>query len=412
MISYDEALNTILQHTQPLGRQRIRLENLLGAFLARPVVARYDMPLFDNAAVDGFGVQLADVQQASEGSPAKLGLAGVVQAGDAPNLQLQSGQTVKVLTGASVPAGVEAVIMREFCEEQNGYVYLKLPARQGENIRRRGEEFRKGHEVLPAGMLVTPPVIGLLASFGYTSYWVHHKPRVALVSTGNELVRPGKPLGKGQIYDSNSYAMAASLRNLGIEWCQVYSVRDEARSTRQVLARALKEADVVIPLGGVSVGDYDLVKEVLTNLGVEQIFWKIAMKPGKPVYFGRFQSSKSARPKLVFGLPGNPVSALVTYHQLVKPALLKMMGAQAPAPLQLQAVLAKSLKKKPARMEFVRGFLAQESGQLVVYPTIGQDSHMLWGLSKANCLIPFPTEAQVLAKDEAVPVELLGWSFH
>lgn len=410
MISYEEALSTVLSHARPLPARRLKLENLLGSYLARPLVAGHDMPLFDNSAVDGFGVHLADAGLASKDIPARLSLSGVVQAGDQRNMSLQPGEAVKILTGAPVPAGAEAIVMREYCEERENDVFIQQKPRPEENIRKQGEEFRKGDTILPAGTLVTPPVIGLLAACGQTSFHAHQKPRVALISTGNELIKPGKPLAPGQIYESNSYTLAAALNQLGIHPYKIYHVKDESSATRRTLSNALRESDVVIPLGGVSVGDYDLVKETLAELGVQRIFWKIAIKPGKPIYFGKSGNGIGKREKLVFGLPGNPVSALLTFHQLVQPALLKMMGAQEPLPIKLQAILTTSLRKKAGRLEFVRGIMAVKGEQLTVTPTFGQDSHMLSGISRANCLIHFPINQELLSEWDSVTVEPLNWS--
>jgi len=409
MITYEEALATILSTVLPLPKQRVRLDKLLGCVLAEPAVTRTDLPHFDNSAVDGYGVCVSDLGGASIESPVRLKLAGVIQAGDAGDIQMSPGTTVKILTGAPVPAGVEAVVMLEYCDEQNGDVYVRQPVNPGENVRRRGEEFLRGQEVLESNIRVSPPVVGLLATLGYPSFMVYRRPRVALISTGNELVEPGKPLLPGQIYDSNSYALASALSALGVEASFSLHARDDQAATSKAFARAMSSCDVVISLGGVSVGDYDFVKDVVERLGVSTIFWRIAMKPGKPVYFGQVESPPGSRQKLVFGLPGNPVSALVTFHQLVRPALLKMMGLEAVSTMKLSATVKKSIRKRAGRLEFVRGALSTENGQLYVQATSGQESHMLGGLSRADCLIYFERDAELLAEGDQVAVELLNW---
>lgn len=410
MISFADARSQILASVLQLGRQEVRLTKLLGSYLAQPVIATGDLPGFDNSAVDGFGVLASDVSPASDGSPVKLRVSGVIQAGDPGNERLVSGTALKILTGAPVPPTADSVVMKEFCEEKNGFVLVKQPIRIGENIRRRGGEYKKGQEVLPKGVRVTPPVIGLLATLGFSSFPVYMKPRLAVVGTGNELVKPGRPLQQGQIYDSNSYALVAAAQDAGVDVCRSFLARDDADSTRNAVTQALRESDVLITAGGVSVGDYDIVKDVLEECGVSGLFWRIAIKPGKPVYFGTLDSKSGSKRKLVFGLPGNPVSALVTFHQLVRPALLKMMGAGSADRFTLTATLKKRIAKKAGRLEFVRGILAIESGQLVVQPAAGQDSHMLGGLSQADCLIYFPLEQELLPEGESVQVELLSWS--
>ncbi|MHB9132455.1 MAG: molybdopterin molybdotransferase MoeA [Armatimonadota bacterium] len=407
MISFAEAHSIVLAHAHPLDTTSLPLEQLPSAYLAEPVIATADMPLFDNSAVDGYGVRLADVEGTSAESPACLRVCATIRAGDAACEAFASGLAVKVLTGAPVPAWVEAVVMREDCAESPGKVAVKRQPRAGENIRRRGEEFSQGEEVLPAGMRITPAVIGVLATCGYAQFPVYRKPRVALIVTGNELVDPGQPLGPGQIYDSNSYMLVDALREMGIHEPLHSRAADDPALLREQLSNALANADVVITVGGVSVGDYDFVKEVCEELGVVTQCWKVAIKPGKPFYFGTRANANGE--KLVCGLPGNPVSALVTFHELVKPALLRMMGAAEVCPPMLIATLTKSLRKKAGRMEFVRGFASARDGQLVVEPTVGQDSHMLGGMAKANCLIHFPQEANALAVGDTVDIELLGW---
>ncbi len=410
MISFEEARAQILASVSPLGKQEVKLTKLLGSFLSEPVTAAQDLPGFDNSAVDGFGVLVSDVHSATADSPARLHLSGVIRAGDPGNLHLAPGNVVKILTGAPVPHSVDAVVMREYCEESNGYVYVRQAADRGENIRRKGGEFRQGQVVLQQGMRVTPPVIGLLATLGYSSAPVFKKPRLAVIGTGDELVKPGRPLACGQIYDSNSYALVAAAKGLGIDVCRSYLARDDFDSTANVIRLALRESDVLISAGGVSVGDYDIVKDVLEDCGVHGLFWKIAMKPGKPVYFGTLDSKQGSRRKLVFGLPGNPVSALVTFHELVAPALRKMMGAKSVLPQTLLVTLGQTLKKRPGRLEFVRGSLVLEEGAMVVRPTTGQDSHMLGGLSQANCLIHFPADEEQLPEGSQARVDLLDWS--
>jgi molybdopterin molybdotransferase len=409
MMTFEEALRTILGCTQTLSIQRLRLESLLGSVLAKSVVAPFHLPLFNNSAVDGFGVRVQDIQGASQEEPITLPLRGTVQAGDTGRINLQSGTTLKILTGAPIPIGVEAVVMKEFCDEGEDSVTFQTSTQPLENIRKRGEEFKKGATVLPPGMVVTPPVIGLLATLGYSSFPVFRKPSVGLISTGNELIKPGTPLNAGQIYDSNTYALTAALKTITITKINTYYAKDTLSATQRAFQKALAENDVIISLGGISVGDYDYVKDVAETLGVRTLFWKISIKPGKPVYFGIYQ--KGQRQKWVFGLPGNPVSALVTFHQLVQPALLKMMGyALLPEEIPYTAVLTQDIKKKPGRMEFVRGILKRQNGIFTVSPTRGQDSHMLSGLAHANCLIHFASEEATLRQGERVSITPLRWA--
>lgn len=409
MITYAEALDIIQQQTPLLETEVRPLEDLLGLALSEPIRAPHDMPLFDNSAVDGFGVRCADVVEASEQQSVTLQNIGTIQAGDAGEALLGKGQAIKILTGAPIPVGVEAVMMQEFTQSENGKVAVQKSLKPGDNIRFRGEEFKQGDEVLPENIQVTPPVVGLLASLGLTSARVYRRPKVAVVVTGNELVPPGQSLAPGQIYESNSYSLIAALKALGCEPMTVYCVGDSLEEARVTLLEALEQADVLITSGGVSVGEFDWVKEAAQSLGVEKHFWKVAIKPGKPVFFGSQANSQTK--KLIFGLPGNPVAVMLTFYLLVKPALLQMQGLQVQSPTAtLEARLLSDLRKRPERLDFIRGQLGRDENGLTVMPTTGQGSHMLSGLVQADCLLPFALEASELASGRQVEVLPLSWS--
>ena len=413
MIPYEEARSIVLSNVQPLPKIRVRLERLLGSVLGESVVANHDLPIFDNSAVDGYGICLADVRGASKFDSRSLPVAAEIRAGEAGPQSLPSASAFRIFTGAPVPPGVDAVVMREDCIEDGDQVRIQKEPKSGENIRRRGDEFLRGQEILPDGVRVTPPLIGLLASLGQASFMVHRKPTIAIIVTGSELVKPGKALSPGKIFDSNSFALKAACDALGIEDILPLSCKEDLNETRKVLALGLDFADIVITTGGVSVGDYDFVKDVYEELGVKTLFYKIAMKPGKPVYFGASMHRRKHKIQYAFGLPGNPVSALVTFNQLVKPAILKLMGQENPlfgqSVSQVKAKLSRDLRKAAGRTEFVRAVVSTSGGELCAHPTSGQDSHMLGGLSMANALIVFPQDAEHLPQGSLVSVELLNW---
>ncbi|MBX9719975.1 MAG: molybdopterin molybdotransferase MoeA, partial [Candidatus Obscuribacterales bacterium] len=292
MISYDEARSIVLSNVHALPKTRVRLEKLLGMVTGEPVMANLDLPLFDNSAVDGYGVCLNDVRGASESNPISLPVSAELRAGDPGHDPLPSSAAVKIFTGAAVPIGVDAVVMREFCVEENGSVQIKKEPKPGDNIRRRGDEFLRGCEILPEGVRITPAVIGLLANFGQASFMVHKKPTVAVITTGNELIKPGKPLTPGKIYDSNSAAIKAACEALGIEDYLPLHCREDLNESRKVIGLGLDFADLVITIGGVSAGDHDYVPQVFEELGIRKLFHKIAVKPGKPLYFGTAQHRK------------------------------------------------------------------------------------------------------------------------
>ncbi len=403
-VSFEEAREIVLARARPLGVEQVELAQAWGRVLASPVRAAFDLPRFDNSAMDGFGVRIADVAAASPERPARLPVRATVHAGEAAGTALPTGAAVKLLTGAPVPAGVEAVVMREDTEEDDGLVRVRRAATAGENIRRRGEEYRAGETVLEAGTWITPPVVGLLATFGLTSVEVYVRPRVAVIVTGKELVQPGERLAAPQIYDANSFSLAGALAAWGLPASSLGRVSDDLAETREALAQALATAEVVLTVGGVSVGEHDWVKEACARCGVETQFWGVAMKPGKPTFFGLGRQGQ-----LVFGLPGNPVAVLVAYHQFVKPALLAVLGVREVRPMVLTAELAAPVRKKRGRLEFLRGWAEVAEGRLVVRPTNGQDSHMLGGLASANCLLHVAAEAESLAVGESVRVQFLSW---
>jgi molybdopterin molybdotransferase len=421
LLSLSEAREQILNNTARLPEKKVLMIDVNGHYLAESITAKFKLPPFDNSAVDGYGVLLKDVESASEKEPVELRYLGEVKAGSAADLQIEPRTCIKILTGAPIPSGVEAVVMREYCDLRDGIVYVTKPAAHLENIRIAGEEFDEGAQVLPAGILASPPVVGLLANFGYERFSVIEKPRVAVVVTGDELIKPGQPLAPGQIYDTNSFSMRAALLALGIREIKIIHVKDTVGATRNAFEEALNFADAVISSGGVSVGDYDYVKEVLEQVGVKTVFWGVKVKPGKPVYFGVVASAAGRGNKLIFGLPGNPVSLLVTYHQLVKPALAKMMGKveQKSTAVKFRARMlpdaesrtrALSSKKAAGRLDLVRGTLSTtEEGLLIATPTTGQDSHMLSGLAAAECFIHIEAGQEAVSEGSPVTIEPIDW---
>lgn len=428
MVSFDEAKEIILDRVSSsvLQTETVSLGECLRRVLAEPIKSPIDLPLFNNSAVDGYGVLVEDIAMASPTQPVKLKLSGEIAAGSHDSLpEVSPGHCLRILTGAQTPATAEAVVMKEFCTiltsspapsspspapsssspapTSADEILITRPARIGENIRLQGEEIETGSTVLSAGTAITPPILGLIASLGLTDIAVRRAPRVAVVSTGDELKEPGQPLTTGEIYNSNSYALTAALNALGATDVNRRHCRDDRAVTREVLAEVLAANDIIITAGGVSVGEYDHVKDVFEELGVETVFWKIAIKPGKPVYFGMYQN------KPVFGLPGNPVSALVTFQLFVKPAIFKMLGMPSEPPKTYQARLARNLKKKAGRLDFVRGKLDCVEGRLEAMPVFGQESHMLSGLAQADCLLQFAQELEFLPEGENIAVNLLNW---
>jgi molybdopterin molybdotransferase len=404
VLEFEEALEIILKHARRAIPLRISPKDSLGYVLAEEIKARESIPLFDSSSVDGYAVQVRDIKTASDLNPVQLPVALTVSAGSSVPRSLKPLQTIKIMTGAPLPRKTDAVVMKEAVRVRGETIIFTSPGKEGANIRRRGEEFSQGEVVLSKGTVVTPPVIGLLATLGYGEVKVYGKPSVALVITGNEVRSPSDVLRRGQIRDSNSYSISAVLRTIGISPVLVVRVRDKKEDLSKAFARAIKKADVVVSAGGVSVGDFDFVKDVLSDLRVKTVFWRVAMKPGKPNYFGTRGS------KLIFGLPGNPVSALVSLETLVVPALQKMTGLPRTSDLVQPAVIETEFRRSPGRVEFVRAVAARmPDGTYTVKPVIGQGSHMLGGLAKANCLMMLSEEKDRIEKGETVVIRFLSW---
>lgn len=418
MLTYDQALAKVLDVCSRISPavETVDLSNAAFRVLAEDLKAPFDLPRFNNSAVDGFGVNVSDLLSASQANPVTLSLMATVAAGTEAGASgitgeaaLPAGSCVKILTGAPVPETVEAVIMREYCQETDGQVIVTCTTRIGENIRLTGEELEEGRVVLAPGTRLTPPAIGLAATVGASRVKCYRQPRIALVSTGDELIEPGQSLLPSQIYNSNSYALSAALTGLHINQESItrYHCLDTEESVKVTLSQALANCDVLITLGGVSVGDRDYVKSTLEQMDVRTVFWKASIKPGKPIYFGTMSDQK-----VIFGLPGNPVSALVTFHLFVKPALMLLQGTTSDAaPEVVTARLSNSLKKKAGRLDFVRAIVSRnKDGQVQAKPTTGQDSHMLTGLATANALIHFEQELEYRAEGDIVDVQFLNWS--
>jgi molybdenum cofactor synthesis domain-containing protein len=408
MLAYEDALALITRTIKPGPVARLPLYSATGCAVARDIKARLDMPGFDNSAMDGYGVYVADTVGASARRPAVLTLASESRAGGAIPKKLKPGQAVRIFTGAPVPRGVEAVVIQEQCETVEGAVRIRTPAQPGQNIRKRGEEYKRGATLFARGTRVTPAVISVLASQGYKLLPVRGRPRVAVVTSGDELAAAGERLARGQIYDSNTPGLLGALTQLGIS-ARSMNVADRLSAAKKQLSRALAASDFVLVAGGISVGDYDVIRTALGEAGVRQVYWQLAIKPGKPNYFGVLRKGGERKhDTYVFGLPGNPVSALVSFLKLVRPGLARHMGTEW-QPLRLPARLTSRLSKKPGRLEWVRARLVEHREGLRVTPLAAQGSHMLGGLAQADCLIDFPCDTAELAVGSSVMVEVINY---
>lgn len=396
LIPLDDALSQMLGRITPLNTsESVPLVQAFGRITARDVVSPLDVPGFDNSAMDGYAVRLSDIA-----TDAPLMVAGKAFAGQPYHGEWPVGSCIRIMTGAPVPAGCDAVVMQEQTEQTDTGVRFTAPVKAGQNIRRCGEDIANGAVVFPAGTRLTVAELPVLASLGIPEVDVIRKIRVALFSTGDELQLPGQPLGDGQIYDTNRLAVHLMLEQLGCEVINLGIIRDDPEQLRQTFIKADSEADVVISSGGVSVGEADYTKTILDELG-EIGFWKLAIKPGKPFAFGKLSHSWFC------GLPGNPVSAALTFYQLVQPLLAKLSGftgsTQAP---RLRVRAASRLKKSPGRLDFQRGVLQRDAnGELTVSTTGHQGSHIFSSFNQGNCFIVLERERGHVEAGEWVEVE-------
>lgn len=396
LISLEEAQAKMLAQLQPLrDRVSVPLADAVGRITAVPVASPIDVPPFDNSAMDGYAVRLADIA-----SDRPLKIAGKAFAGAPFNGDWPAGSVVRIMTGAPVPPGCEAVVMQEETREVEEGIVINAPVRAGQNIRLIGEDIRRDQPVLAAGVRLGAAELPLLASLGLAEVSVLRKLRVAVFSTGDELQPVGQPLAPGQIYDTNRFTVSLMLHKLGCEVIDLGIIKDDPQALRHAFAEADRQADVVISTGGVSVGEADFTKAMLDELGVIT-FWKLAIKPGKPFAFGRLASSWFC------GLPGNPVSAAVTFYQLVQPLLAALTGqSESPLPPRLRARAASRLKKSPGRLDFQRGVMSRGAdGELEVRSTGHQGSHVFSSFAAANCFIVLERDRGAVEPGEWVEVE-------
>lgn len=401
MISVRQALDLVLQELPRTGQETVPLASARGRVLAAAVEAPRDVPPFRNSAMDGYAVRSADVELASASAPVSLRVLETVGAGSVARQAVASGTATRIMTGAPVPEGADAVVRVEDTGEAGDAVLVRAAVAPHGNVRDAGEDIRAGETVLEAGRRLRPADIGLLASLGLPAVAVARRPRVAILATGDELVDVGEPLGPGQIVNSNAYTLAAAVEEAGGEPLRLGIVRDQRERLRAAFAEALT-ADVMLSTGGVSVGNFDYVRSILAELGYQERFWKVAQKPGKPLTFGLCERTPA------FGLPGNPVSSLVCFYLYVLPALRAMMGrAQVHLPTAA-ATLAAPLRGAAGLTEFVRCSLHGPPDAYEARSTGTQSSGALRSLSLGDGLIIAPPDSGTLAAGARVNVLLLG----
>ena len=406
-ITPTEALQIVLDHAPLLGAETIAFADARGRVLAEGVRSNRQLPPTDNSAMDGFAVRSADLGSASADHPVLLEVVSEIPAGGSAERTLQAGEAARVFTGAPIPVGSDAVVMQEDTTRDGDRVAVSVSPKPHTHIRNAGEDVDLGDQVLEAGALIGPAEIGMLASLGRTVISVHQRPRVAILSGGDELIEPdGDPSG-GRIVASNSYSIAAQCLEVGAEPVYLGIARDTPDDIERRLRAGLR-ADVLVSSAGISVGDRDYVRGVLEKLGCSLLFWGVNMKPGYPLAFGRFEASDGP---LVFGLPGNPVSAMMGFEQFVRPALRKMAGRRSLFRPTVRARLAEGFQKQAGRLHFVRVDLERDGDAIVARSTGNQGSGVLRSMLLARGLLIFPAEASELREGDTATVQILDEDF-
>ena len=380
--SVAEAQQLVLDRVRPLAAERVPVGEAAGRVLAEPALARTDLPPFRNSAMDGYAVRAADV-------PGELPIVFNIAAGSPSPRPLGPGEAMAISTGGVVPEGCDAVVPIEYVVATGNSVTVAQGVMGGANIRLRGGDLHEGDVVVPAGVRLSPARIGALAAAGVAEVAVHRRPRVAVLTTGSELVAPGRPLAPGQVYEANGAILAAQAAAAGCDVLRIPAVADDEAAHRASIEQGLA-CDVLVTSGGVSVGPHDLVRRVGAALGVEEVFWRVSVKPGKPVAFGVRGET------LVFGLPGNPVSSLVSFELFVRPALLALQGLAEPLPRFEPGRLARPLRRG-LRDELVRARTRPDGDVMLIEPLSGQDSHMIARAAEADALVWVPAGEGELA---------------
>lgn len=392
------ARQAILERLTPVGGwERVNVRSALGRVLAEDVIAPCNVPAHDNSAMDGYAVRHADLAPQGEST---LTIVGTAFAGKPFSGIVGAGQAVRIMTGAPIPEGADTIVVQEVTRAADGKVHIPAGQRAGQNLRRAGEDLALGGVALPAGKRCGPAELGLIASLGIAEVAVRRRLRVAFFSTGDELASIGKPLAPGEVYDSNRYTLFGALSRLGCDLIDMGVVRDDPQALETAFRDASANADVILTSGGVSVGEADFIRELVNRLG-EVAFWKIDIKPGRPMAFGRVGDA------WLFGLPGNPVAVLVTFYQFVQDALQALSGVSPlPEPVLFDVVCAETIRKQPGRREFMRGRLALGDGRQTVRLAGAQGSGVLRSMSEANCFVVLAEERGDVLAGETVQVQI------
>jgi molybdopterin molybdotransferase len=396
MPTFAEARSLILENVTTLGSESVAILDALDRVIAEDVIAPQNMPSYDSSAMDGFAVRESDCRE-----PAKLRIIGYVPAGGTATTPVEPGCAVKIMTGAPIPALCDAIVPIEETSEVDGHVLIKAKVKPHQHMRFTGEDVKCGEVVIPSGTIIRPPEVSMLATCNRVSIRVYRRPRVAILSTGDELIELGEALGAGKVINSNAYSLAASIQEVGAIPVFLGIARDNRESHREKIAEGLR-ADALITSAGVSTGDRDLVREVLAELGGKEVFWKVDIKPGGPMAFSR----KDDKP--VFCLPGNPVATMITFEEFVRPALLKMLGHRRVFKKFVPAIFQGEVRNRPGKIKFVRVRLEDQDGKIFAHSAGDQNTGMLKAMLNADGLAMIPADRTVLSSGDLVDVQVLS----
>jgi molybdopterin molybdotransferase len=404
MLSVRDAETTILNLIQPLkDREIVDLLSVDNRILANPVISNLDFPHWDNSAMDGYAVRYEDVKLARAENPVILDIVTEIPAGTQPQIQIKSGQAARIFTGAVMPDGADTVVMQERTKKVENQVYILAAPQYQEFVRHKADFYQAGNQLLPAGIKLNAPEIAVLAAAQCHKLTVFRRPRVAIFSTGDELVTPEETLQPGQIVDSNSFALASLIKAAGAEPIILGIIKDNPEDLREIITQAISQADIVLSSGGVSVGEYDYIESILASLGAKIHFQAVQMRPGKPLTFATFANQNQT---LYFGLPGNPVSALVTFWRFVQPAIQKLSGVVAGGKVEFLKVLSASQLQSNGKMEaYIWGHLRLVDGVYEFHQAGGNlSSGNLINLAQTNALAVLPVGKTLVSPNEEVEV--------
>ena len=382
--------------TVNLGTEYVNTEDALDRILGETLISKINVPNYNNSAMDGFAFNLDSLIEKNT-----LKVATTILAGDLSKQKIKPGFAAQIMTGSKIPDGTDTVLPFELVKQVNDSIVINETPKKGVNIRKLGEDIKKNGEVLKKGVYLRPAEIGLIASIGISRVKVFKKLKVSFFSTGDEVIKAGQPIKSGQVYDSNHFTIQSMLKRINVECIDLGIIPDDKKLIEKTFKHAAKISDAIITTGGVSVGKADYMKDILKKLG-KVLFWKLSIKPGRPMAYGAFEKTP------YFGLPGNPVAAMITFYQLVQPALKYLMGHNGyKLPTLLKAKCAAPITKRPGRMEFQRGFYNSRNGELSVKPTPHQGSGVLSSMSKANCLIVLGMDQKSIKVDDYVNIQLM-----